>query len=193
MTHKFLPLLLAPVLLLASCGGTPAPSAPSGPIAVGSTSATNSPVRTPHDSGAQTRSAEEQSVFEQLNAARAQGRTCGGRYMPAAPAVTWNGYLAAAAKAHAKDMADQGYFAHTSPSGSTMKQRAEQSGYTGWQELGENIAAGYTVHDVIQGWLDSPSHCQTLMDPKLKEVGMSYLYQPGSKFGTYWVQDFGTR
>lgn len=192
MSHKFLSLLLAPVLLLASCGGTPAPSA-SSPSAVGSTTATSKPVRTAHDSGDQTRSAEEQSVFEQLNAARAQGRTCGGRYMAAAPAVTWNGYLATAAKAHAKDMADRGYFAHTSPSGSNMKQRAEQAGYTGWQELGENIAAGYTVHDVVQGWLDSPSHCETLMDPKLKEVGMSYLYQPGSQYGTYWVQDFGTR
>ena len=38
-------------------------------------------------------------MFEQLNATRAQGRSCGGKYMPAAPAVTWNGYLAAAAKA----------------------------------------------------------------------------------------------
>ena len=191
MTHKFLPLLLGPVLLLASCGGgAPTPSAPS---AVGSTSATSSSPRGAHDSGDQTRSAEEQSVFEQLNATRAQGRSCGGKYMPAAPAVTWNGYLAAAAAGHANDMADQGYFSHTSPSGSTMKQRAQQAGYTGWQELGENIAAGYTVRDVIQGWLDSPSHCETLMDPALKEVGMSYVYKPGSKFGTYWVQDFGTR
>ena len=191
MTHKFLPLLLGPVLLLASCGG--GPTTPSAPSAVGSTSATSNAPRSAHDSGDQSRSTEEQSVFEQLNATRAQGRSCGGKYMPAAPAVTWNGYLAAAAEGHANDMADKGYFAHTSPSGATMKQRAEQAGYSGWQELGENIAAGYTVRDVIQGWLDSPSHCETLMDPALKEVGMSYLYKPGSKFGTYWVQDFGTR
>ena len=191
MTHKFLPLLLVPVLL-ASCGGTSTPT-PSNALAVGSTSATSSTPRAAHDSGDQTRSAEEQSVFEQLNAARAQGRSCGGKYMPAAPAVTWNGYLAAAARGHANDMADQGYFAHTSPSGLTMKQRAEKAGYTGWRDLGENIAAGYTVRDVIQGWLDSPSHCETLMDPALKEVGMSYVYKPGSKYGTYWVQDFGTR
>ncbi|WP_414657271.1 CAP domain-containing protein [Deinococcus sp. VB343] len=192
MTTKLLPLLALPILFLASCGG---PSTPTAPSAVGSniTSALPTPVNTIKDAGSQSRSSEEQAVFEQLNAARATGRTCGSKFMPAAPAVTWNGYLAAAAKTHAEDMAAKGYFGHKSPDGRTPSMRAEAAGYTGWTEIGENIAAGYTVRDVIQGWLDSPSHCETLMDPALKEVGMSYVYKPGSKFGTYWVQDFGTR
>ena len=97
MTHKLLPLLALPVLFLASCGG---PSTPTAPSAVGSniTSALPTPVNTIKDAGSQSRSSEEQAVFEQLNAARATGRTCGSKFMPAAPAVTWNGYLAAAAK-----------------------------------------------------------------------------------------------
>ena len=89
--------------------------------------------------------------------------------------------------------ATRSFFSHVNPDGKSITERAEAAGYTGWTDLGENIAAGYGISSVTQGWLDSPSHCETLMDPALKEVGIGYVYKPGSPYGTYWVQDFGTR
>ena len=193
MQKKFLPFLILPVLALASCGGTSTPSVNNTNISANNATNPTPAATKAQDAGDQTMTADEVQLLKELNAARAVGRNCGSKYMPAAPAVTWNGYLAAAARAHATDMANRGYFAHSSPEGNNVRQRAEAAGYNGWTELGENLAAGYTLASVTKGWLDSVGHCQTLMDPKLKEVGMSYVYQPGSKFGTYWVQDFGTR
>lgn len=188
MTNKLLPLLTLPVLFLASCGGTSTPT-----VSTPATSKVTQSVTSIKDAGSQTKSGEEQNVLDQINAARAVARMCGDKQMPAAAPVTWNGYLAAAAKGHAQDMADKGYFGHESQDGRTMTNRVEAAGYTGWRNLGENIAAGYTAKDVVQGWLDSPSHCETLMDADLKEVGVSYVFKASSKFGTYWVSNFGTR
>ena len=192
---KFLPALALP-LLLASCGGVSTPSAAQ---AAAPTPISSAPVAAPApkpalaDAGTQSRGSEEDLIFAELNAARATGRYCGDTFYPAAPALTWNGYLATAARAHAQDMADQGYFSHTSQDGRSMKQRIENAGYRNWSTLGENLAAGQTIPEVTKSWLKSPSHCATIMDPALKEVGVGYVYKPGSKFGTYWVQDFGTR
>lgn len=190
MQKKLLPLLLLPVLALASCGGTSTPKATN--VSSDTTVAT-SPATASQDAGDQTMSAEEAQVLKELNAARAVARSCGGVAMPAAPAVTWNGYLAKAARGHALDMATRNFFEHVNPDGKGIKERAEAAGYVNWTELGENIAAGYSLAEVTQGWLNSPSHCKTLMDPALKEVGVGYVYRSGSQYGTYWVQDFGTR
>lgn len=183
-----LTLLIPAALLLASCG-----AGPSTPSAVGSTTATGNQGSGLKDAGSQTMGAEEAQILREINEARAVPRTCGTQRFAAAAPVTWNGYLAAAARAHAADMAARGYFDHNTPEGVKPAQRAEAAGYTGWQVVAENIAAGYTLANVTQGWLDSPSHCKTLMDPTLKEVGVGYVYKPGSRYGTYWVQDYGTR
>ncbi|NTY01705.1 CAP domain-containing protein [Deinococcus sp. JMULE3] len=180
--------LLPLTALLASCGGPSTPSA-----AVGSAGSTGGQSSGPRDAGSQTMSSEEAQILSALNAARGVARTCGTQRFEAAAPVTWNGYLAAAARAHAADMGTRKFFDHVNPDGKTPAQRMQAAGYTGWTEVAENIAAGYTVANVMQGWIDSPSHCKTLMDPTLKEVGIGYVYQPGTPYGTYWVQDFGTR
>ena len=90
-------------------------------------------------------------------------------------------------------MAVNGYFAHTSPTYGGIDTRTGAAGYSGWKELGENIAAGQNLQTVMAAWLASPGHCETLMDADLKEVGLAYLYRPGSQFGTYFVQEFGRR
>ncbi|GGS17000.1 CAP domain-containing protein [Deinococcus knuensis] len=187
-------LIPAATLLLASCGGGPStPSAGTPGAAIGSSNTTGGQGSAAHDAGSQVMSAEEAQILKEINEARAVPRSCGTEAFAAAAPVTWNGYLAGAARAHATDMAERAYFDHVTPEGRTPAQRAEAAGYTGWQEIGENIAAGYTLGNVTQGWLNSPSHCKTLMDPTLKEVGVGYVYKPGSKYGTYWVQDYGTR
>lgn len=187
MRQFLLTSLLPLTALLASCGG------PSTPSAVGSAGSTGGQSSGPHDTGNQTMSSEEAQILSALNAARGVARTCGGVRFEAAAPVTWNGYLAAAARAHAADMAARRFFDHVNPDGATPARRVEKAGYTAWTEVAENIAAGYTVSNVMQGWIDSANHCKTLMDPTLREVGIGYTYQPGTPYGTYWVQDFGTR
>ncbi|MBZ9713176.1 CAP domain-containing protein [Deinococcus multiflagellatus] len=194
MPKTALTALLPFALLLASCGGGPSAPAASAPTTVSSSAAGGGQSTAPSGgAGDQTMSAQEAQILAEVNVARAQARSCGGQAFGAAPAVTWNGYLAAAARGHAADMAERGYFNHVTPEGRTPAQRMEAAGYRGWTQVGENIAAGYTAQNVVQGWLDSPSHCKTLMDPGLKELGVGYTYRPGSTYGTYWVQNFGTR
>lgn len=171
-----LTLLLLGSLTLTACGGA-------GPTAAPGTA----------DAGDQTRSPEESLIFGQVNEARAQARMCGDTRFAATTPVTWSGYLAKAARAHAADMATRGYFAHRSPEGQEVDDRAEAAGYTGWRFLGENLAAAHDSGHVMAAWLASESHCRTLMDPNFEELGVGYVNRPGSPEGTYWVQDFGTR
>lgn len=126
-----------------------------------------------------------------INTVRAKGCDCGTTYMrPAAP-ITWNDVLADAAEEHAKDMAKNEYFSHTSSDGRSLQDRLFAVGYnyTGFQSytIGENIAAGQrSITEVINGWFKSVGHCKNLMNPDFKEIGIAeYKY--------YWVQDFGGR
>jgi uncharacterized protein YkwD len=79
-------------------------------------------------------------MLQAINAARSTARKGQGKDFAAAPALTWNGLLGNAARAHARDMATRNYFAHVTPEGRTPQDRAEQAGYTGWHILGENTA-----------------------------------------------------
>ncbi|WP_102126713.1 CAP domain-containing protein [Deinococcus planocerae] len=169
-------LLLLGSLSLTACGGT---------------GTTGTPRAT--DAGDQTKSTAEALILGQVNEARAQSRLCGDQRFEATTPVTWNGYLAKAARAHAADMATRGFFDHVNPDGKDVQERTEAAGYTGWQVVGENLAAGYDGEHVVAAWLASPSHCKTLMDPRFKELGVGYVNDPASPKGTYWVEDFGTR
>lgn len=155
-----------------------APSKLSGPI-----TGTGPVPTTPPD-------ASQVQMLAAVNTARSVGRTCGGTLYPAAPALGWNSSLAKAATLHSQDMAARDYFAHQTPEGGTFDTRISAQGYT-WSVAGENIAAGYsTLEAVVQGWLVSPSHCQNLMSPEFREVGMGSDTRAGSKYGVYWTQDF---
>ena len=62
---------------------------------------------------------------------------------------------------------------------------------TGYAEtlVGENIAYGpKSVPEVVRGWLDSPDHCENIMDPRFREMGIALAQGSGRKHGLYWVQ-----
>jgi uncharacterized protein YkwD len=55
--------------------------------------------------------------------------------------------------------------------------------------VGENIAYGpKSVEEVVQGWLDSPGHCENIMDPRFAEMGIALAQGRASRHGLYWVQ-----
>lgn len=134
----------------------------------------------------------QQEVLAATNAARATARACGGHWMPPAPPLAWNATLAAAALAHSRDMAQQGYFAHADPQGKEVDRRADEAGYA-WRHISENIARGQTsAGEAVASWIGSPTHCRALMDPRYSEMGAAYSIRPGKRPAAYWTQVFGT-
>jgi uncharacterized protein YkwD len=128
-----------------------------------------------------------ESILQQVNAVRARGYNCGGQAFGAARPVSWNNQLHTAADVHSRDMADNNYFSHKSLSGTRAYQRVEAQGYK-WADVGENIAAGdFDVRGVMQGWLDSPSHCKAIMEPAYAEMAVSCASRPGTTYGNYWT------
>ncbi|HEY0823414.1 MAG TPA: CAP domain-containing protein [Ramlibacter sp.] len=134
-----------------------------------------------------------EEALQRINAARAAGRSCGGRYMPAAPPLQWDQQLYSAAFGHSSDMARANYFEHVSPSGVTVRQRASAARYK-WRSLGENLSGGTRgIGDTVQNWLESPDHCENLMDPKFGDVAVACVAQPGTQWGTYWTMVLGRK
>lgn len=126
-------------------------------------------------------------LLQQINAARAQARSCGANTLPAATALAWNDRLFSAAARHSRDMAVNNYFSHTSQDGRTFSRRITDEGYA-WSSAGENIAAGQaTVSDVMSGWLASPGHCANIMRAEFRDVAVSCVSQAGSNYGRYWT------
>ena len=84
-----------------------------------------------------------------------------------------------AARGHSDDMILRDYFGHTSPSGWTLKDRLEHSGFVKgyiW-EGGETLAWGLgptaTPVATIQAWLHSPEHRAIVLGPNWRQVGIS--------------------
>jgi uncharacterized protein YkwD len=136
-----------------------------------------------------TNAAYEQQVVELVNAQRLAN---GG--LPPYKRVD---SLDAAARYHAVDMAQDGYFDHNSYDRDGQNQLVQVCTWSQrvgnyYQGVrGENIAAGY--HDpaaVMNGWMNSSGHRANILSGAW-EIGVGY-YQGGS-WGTYWVQDFGKR
>ncbi|MFF2093733.1 CAP domain-containing protein [Paenibacillus sp. NPDC058174] len=93
----------------------------------------------------------------------------------------------------ARDMRDNNYFAHTSPTYGSPGEMLTEFGVN-WTAYGENIAAGQrTPEAVMQSWLNSPGHRANILNPNFTYLGVGYV--PGndqSEFSTYWTQLFVT-
>ena len=127
-------------------------------------------------------------ALQLVNQARARGVRCGERAFGPAPPVRLSPTLEDVARGHAADMATHNYFEHEDRSGRSPAQRVRAVGYRE-KLVGENIAYGpKSAEEVVQGWLDSPGHCENIMDPRFAEMGIAYVAGPVSRHGLYWVQ-----
>jgi uncharacterized protein YkwD len=134
-----------------------------------------------------------EEALQRINAARAAGRRCGARSMPPAPPLRWDLQLYSAASGHSMDMARRNYFQHASPEGVQVSTRVSASRYK-WKSVGENLAGGdRTIAEAVEGWLNSPDHCENLMDSKYVDVAVACVAQPGTEWGTYWTMVLGRR
>jgi len=134
-----------------------------------------------------------QAVLQHVNQVRARGFDCGGEAFGPAQPVAWNDQLVSAAAGHSEDMAEHNYFAHENLRGVRAPQRVDAVGYK-WRSVGENIAAGaFTARTVMSGWMDSPSHCRNIMNPKYTEIGVACIAKPGTTYGEYWTMVLARR
>ena len=166
---RVLPLLLAALLLLLLLGAAPGVRARGG-----------------------------RKILKLVNKARREGATCGEGagatvYAPGAAPLATDKKLRKAAKAHARDMATNEFFAHTGSDGSSVADRAARYlAECGAWGIAENIAAGYASPKLaFEGWMESPGHCRNIMNPDLEALGYYKKFFPGSPYGFYHVQVFG--
>lgn len=127
-------------------------------------------------------------ALELVNDVRARGIRCGSRAFAPAPPVSLSGALSGVAFGHATDMAAHDYFEHQDLAGHSPADRVRAVGYPE-KLVGENIAYGPpSVEEVVQGWLDSPGHCENLMDPRFAQMGIASAAGQAARRGLFWVQ-----
>ncbi len=102
--------------------------------------------------------------------------------------------LTAAALMKARDMAENEYFAHTSPEGVTPWYWFEKVGYD-YNFAGENLAVNFTEAErVDQAWMDSPSHRRNIINERFEDIGIATAEGRYRGRRAYFVvQLFGTR
>ena len=89
------------------------------------------------------------------------------------------------ARTKACDMAQKGYFSHTSPTYGSPFDMMKQFGIT-FKSAGENIAQGQrTPQEVMDAWMKSQGHRENILKPDFTHIGVGYCQQ-----GNHWVQMF---
>ncbi len=83
-----------------------------------------------------------------------------------------NKLLDEAARLKAEDMAESGYFAHTSPSGLTPWYWFQKVGYQ-YSLAGENLAVNFSDSaDVVKAWMNSPTHRANILRGGFTQMGI---------------------
>lgn len=105
-------------------------------------------------------------------------------------ALAYNPLLEKAATLKAHDMAEKGYFAHTSPAGVTPWHWLSEAGYD-FKAAGENLAVNYfDSKDVAEAWMNSPTHRANVMNPQFSEMGIGFAEGMYEGKNTVFVAEF---
>jgi len=104
-----------------------------------------------------------------------------------------NPTLVEVAQAKARDMAEKGYFAHTSPDGTDPWYWFEKVGYD-YAHAGENLAVNFSdSSEVERAWMESPTHRDNILSDKYTEIGIAMAEgEYEGRSATFVVQVFGT-
>ncbi|WP_054958574.1 CAP domain-containing protein [Paenibacillus dakarensis] len=98
-------------------------------------------------------------------------------------ALTVHGKLTTMALDKAKDMNNNKYFSHTSPTYGSPFEMMKSYGIS-YKYAGENIAMGQrTPEEVMKSWMNSEGHRKNIMSPNFTMIGVGY-------YNGYWVQEF---
>lgn len=131
-------------------------------------------------------------LYQAINKVR---RAHGLRPVAPSPRLHW------AARHHSSDMLAHDYFAHTSPTGSTLYERIVGSGFrtVGYWQAGETLAWGTGTWGapayVVKMWMASPEHRAILLSPLFRLVGVGRAQGTfmGHRGADVWTADWGHR
>lgn len=89
-----------------------------------------------------------------------------------------------------KDMVDNNYFAHESPTLGLYSDLLKKAGIS-YRAAGENLVAGYTTAEsAVNAWMNSPGHKQNLLNPVYTHTGVGTY--TGGAYRMYHTQIFIT-
>jgi uncharacterized YkwD family protein len=101
------------------------------------------------------------------------------------PALKVDPKLSKMARDKARDMHDQHYFDHNSPTYGSPFDMMNRYGIR-YHAAGENIAKGQpTPQEVVNDWMNSKGHRENILNRDFHYIGVGYV-----KDGNYWVQEF---
>lgn len=118
------------------------------------------------------------TLFDGLNEARDQ---------LGVQTLTWSESYARVARAHARHMYTNGYFAHVSPESGNVVNRLSRAGI-GAGRAGENLALAADANDAHRGLMGSPAHYANIVESGYDAVGIAAVEGP---LGLMVVQVFG--
>jgi len=102
--------------------------------------------------------------------------------------LTANWELSRVARYKSQDMANKGYFSHTSPTYGSPFKMMESFGIR-FSAGGENIAKGYrTPQAVMNGWMNSPGHRSNILSASYSQIGVGLAKDKSGSY--YWTQMF---
>jgi len=186
--------LFAPVLL----SGVSAQSLPSRPVARLITSTSDEiPYSRPRSVSVAVSDARRSEVstpaFPSINQAtqterRAFAATNEMRSRNGFSPLSWDSDLCRIARAHSEKMARLGFFAHETPEGLRLKDRARAAGLR-FQVIGENIAYNQGVDDpgtfAVQRWMISSGHRANILSREFRASGIgSFVARDGRVYLT---------
>ena len=105
------------------------------------------------------------TLFRQMNATRAQNGL---------PPLLEHEGLAGVARAHSRDMVDNNFVGHTSPTSGSAPDRVRGAGYRSGLIL-ENIGRGYSSAEIHRGLLASPGHAANILNRDVTHVGIGVV------------------
>ena len=118
---------------------------------------------------------KQSSLFADISAQRVLALTNEVRQQYDLPIVQEDSLLDKAAQEKAQDMLENKYFDHFSPTGISPWYWIDKSGYD-YYYAGENLAMNFLdSEEVIDGWLNSPSHKENLLNKDYKDIGIAVL------------------
>ena len=122
--------------------------------------------------------ADEQEVFDLINAKRVANGLV---------ALKIDDELQNVARIKAKDMVDNNYFSHTSPTYGSPFDMMKSFGIN-YRTAGENIAGNSSNSAAVNAWMNSEGHKANILNSSFNYTGIGIVSSP--KYGKIYVQMF---
>ena len=128
----------------------------------------------------------EKRAFEQTNLIRVKNGL---------PPFVWDSDVCRMARIHSETMSRQNFFAHVTPTGMGLRDRARAAGILRYAVLGENIAYNQGYEDpgafAVEKWMESSKHRANILSPEFRAMAIGSFIAPDGS--VYLTQTFITR